>query len=70
MVTRLMTDTICPAQRANLKIAAADLTRDGLPDLSDGRRPRHCGLCPIDRQTYGIVEVHRSAELNDYPADG
>jgi hypothetical protein len=24
-----------PAQRANLKIAAADLTRDGLPDLSD-----------------------------------
>ena len=34
MVTRLMTDTTCPAQRANLKIAAADLTRDGLPDLS------------------------------------
>src|SRR6266699_893490 len=24
-----------PAQRANLKIAAADLTRDSLPDLSD-----------------------------------
>jgi hypothetical protein len=77
-----MTDTTCPAQRANLKIAAADLTRDGLPDLSDPAAQRLYSkvvegadlvivdYVPLIAKPTGLSKSTVQRKLNDYPADG